>query len=67
MPDVGNLGSVSPTDELLTPPQVGHALGIETYEVLRLMDGGDLPRVKEADGLRYVPAKAVNDYARSHS
>jgi hypothetical protein len=66
MPEPSNLESVTATDELLTPPQVGRALGIETYEVLVLMDRGDLPRVKGTDGLLYIPADAVAEYTRSH-
>jgi hypothetical protein len=58
---------VTATDELLTPPQVGRALGLETYEVLVLMDSGRLPRVKGSDGLIYVPADAVAAYAHSRS
>jgi hypothetical protein len=58
---------VTATDELLTPPQVGRALGLETYEVLVLMDSARLPRVKGSDGLIYVPADAVAAYAHSRS
>ena len=60
-------GCVTMTDELMTPPQAGRALGVDTYEVLVLMDRGDLPRVKGADGLLYVPTEAVAEYARTHS
>jgi len=56
---------VTTTDELLTPPQVGRALGLDTYEVLVLLDSGRLPRVKGKDGLIYVPADAVAAYAQS--
>ena len=65
--DRSTLEPVITTDELLTPPQVGRALGLETYEVLVLMDDGRLPRVKGADGLLYVPAEAVASYAKSRN
>jgi hypothetical protein len=67
MTDGGTLFPVTMTDELMTPPQAGRALGVETYEVLVLMDRGDLPRVKGTDGLLYVPTEAVAEYARTHS
>ncbi len=54
------------TEHLMTPPQVGRALGIETYDVLWLLDGGDLPMIKGDDGLVYVPADAVRAYADAH-
>lgn len=56
---------VTSTDELLTPPQVGRTLGVDTYAVLVLIDAGDLPRVKGDDGLIYVPAEAVAAYETS--
>jgi hypothetical protein len=65
MRDGSTLEPVTTTDALLTPPQVGRALGLETYEVLVLMDSGRLPRVKGGDGLIYVPAEAVTAYAES--
>ncbi|MCU1461925.1 MAG: hypothetical protein JWO37_2000 [Acidimicrobiales bacterium] len=57
---------VNATEELLTPPQAGRALGLDTYQVLLLMDTRDLPRVKGDDGLFYVPLLAVRAYAESH-
>ena len=53
-------------DEMMTPPQVGRALGMDTYEVLVLIDAGALPQVRGTDGLVYVPAEAVTAYAHSH-
>jgi hypothetical protein len=65
MRDRGTLVVMTSTDQLITPPQVGRALGLETYDVLVLIDAGDLPRVKGDDGLIYVPAEAVAAYAAS--
>ena len=50
------------TEQMLTPPQVARLLGVETYDVLVLMDSGELPRVKADDGLVYVPSDAVEAY-----
>jgi len=63
---VGTVVDVNATEELLTPPQAGRALGLDTYDVLLLMDTGDLPRVKGDDGLFYVPLLAVRAYAEGH-
>ena len=60
------MDDVTTTEQLMTPPQVGRALGVETYDVLLLLDSGELPRVKGDDGLVYVPAAAVAAYAESH-
>jgi hypothetical protein len=62
---VGTVVNVTNTEELLTPPQVGRVLGLETFDVLVLMDSGDLPRVKGDDGMVYVPLQAVQAYAES--
>ena len=67
MYDRSTIEPVTATDELLTPPQAGRALGLETYEVLVLMDSGRLPRVKGSDGLIYVPAEAVAAYAKARN
>lgn len=58
---------MSTTDQLLSPPQAARALGVDTYDVLVLIDGGHLPKVKGEDGLVYVPAEAVAEYARSRA
>jgi hypothetical protein len=50
----------------MTPPQAGRALGIETLDVLWLIDGGDLPLIKGYDGMIYVSEEAVQAYADKH-
>jgi len=54
------------TEQLLTPPQAGRLLKLETYDVLLLMDNGELPRIKGDDGMVYVPLQAVQAYAEGH-
>ena len=57
---------VTTTDELLTPPQVGRALGLETYEVLVLMEAtGGSRGSREATRLLYVPVDVVAAYRRT--
>ena len=53
---------MSSTDQLLTPPQVGRVLGIDTVDVLVLIDEGQLARIKGEDGLIYVSASAVEAF-----
>jgi hypothetical protein len=57
---------VTTTEQLLTPPQAGRLLELETYDVLLLMDSGELPRVKGDDGMVYLPLQAVQAYAARH-
>lgn len=57
---------VTTTEQLMTPPQVGRALGIDTYDVLWLLDAGELPLIKGDDGMVYVPMQAVRAYADAH-
>ena len=54
------------TKELMA--RIGHASprAALIYDVLLLMDAGDLPRVKGDDGLFYVPLLAVRAYAEGH-
>ena len=58
---------MSVTDEALRVPEVARRLGIDGTEVYDLIASGELTAGKGKDGLVYVRASAVQEYARRHA